>query len=308
MNLRPGFCSSSILPTKSSGIVSQPKISRNQKYEAYIMPKLTYRIENAPGRVYGKNSNELVFKEPSSNALIYSTATESTGLLTKTTKKQLYRGPAGEKEGGVCVATIDEPSHAADGSGGGKTETLEMHHHHHSHSSGGEDGGATEETESSSKLRVKKTSSWVPLVAGGDSHALTFRGAGYTWTGGRARLRRDADGRTMARVVGPWFWEGKVGELEVDVPEMGDEDERRDLLEVVLATFVARWWGDKAAGEARAREAQRVQAEKKKAKEEERRAAAREKAEEQKEKKEEEEQEGGKKAGQGAEQLAAAGP
>lgn len=276
------------------------------------MPKLTYRIENAPGKVYGKNSNELVFKEPSSNALIYSTATDSTGLLTKTTKKQLYRGPPSEKEGGVCVATIDEPSHAADGSGGGKTETLEMHHHHHHQkqardsSEGGEDKGSEE---SSSKLRVKKTSSWVPLVSGGDSHALTFRGAGYTWTGGRTRLRRDADGRTMARVMGPWFWESKVGELEVDVPEMGDEDERRDLLEVVLATFVARWWGDKAAGEARAREAKRVQAEKKKVKEGEKRVAAKEKAEEDKEnKKAEEAGEDSKKAEQGAEQLAATGP
>lgn len=243
------------------------------------MPKLTYRIENAPGKVYGKNSNELFFKEPSSDALIYSTTTDSSGLLKKVVKKQLYRGPPGEKGGGLCVATIDEPSRA--GGGGTGTETLKMHHHR----SGGKGEGET----ASTRLRLKKASSWMPLLSGGDSHGLTFRDERYTWAGGRARLRRDGDGRTMARVAGPWFWEGKVGELEVDVPEMGDEDERRDLLEVVLATFVARWWGDKVAGEERAREARRRREEKK--------AAAREKEEEE-----------SKKEEQNVEQLAGSGP
>lgn len=237
-----------------------------------MMPKLTYRIENAPGKVYGKNSNELVFKEPSSNAPIYSTATDSSGLLKKIVKKQLYRGPPGEKDGGVCVATIDEPSHAGGSGGGTGTETLEMHH-----SGGGGGGqGQGEMSSSSSRLKLKKTTPWVPLLSGGDGHRLTFRGEGYTWTGGSARLQRDGDGRTMASMAGPWFWEGKVGELEVDVPEMGDENERRELLEVVLATFVARWWGEKVAGEERAREARRKQEERKKVKQEEKRAAIKE--------------------------------
>lgn len=259
------------------------------------MPKLTYRIENAPGKVYGKNSNELVFKEPSSHALIYSTATDSSGLLKKVVKKQLYRGLPGDKDGGVCVATIDEPSHA--GGGGTGTETLEMHHHRR--------GGGGEGETMTTKLRLKKASSWVPLLSGGDSHGLTFRGQGYTWDGGKARLRRDGDGRTMARVTGPWFWEGKVGELEVDVPEMGDEDERRELLEVVLATFVARWWGDKVAGEERAREARRKQAEKKKERQEEKRAVAKEKEAEKKEEEENKKDEQG--AEQGVEQGAGSG-
>lgn len=251
------------------------------------MPKLTYRIEYAPGKIYGKNSNELTFKEPSSNALVYSTATESSGLLKKVVKKQLYRGPAGGKNSGVCVATIDEPSHASGTTG---TETLELHHHRrHSGKKSGGDGDdgeeAKEEETASTSLRLKKASSWTPaLISGGDSHGWTFRGEGYAWSGGKGRLRRDGDGRTMASLVGPWFWEaGKVGALEVDVPEMGDEDERRDLLEMVLATFVARWWGDKVAAEERAKEAERKRAEDKKKAQEEKKAVAKQKEAEKKE-------------------------
>ncbi|KAF3767376.1 hypothetical protein M406DRAFT_328459 [Cryphonectria parasitica EP155] len=219
----------------------------------FNMPKLTYTIENAPGKIYGKNSNELIFKEPSSHAIIYSTATTTSGgLLTmgaKKNKKQLFRGPPSEKDGGACVATLDEP--ASDSAG--RDETLEMHHVKL-------DGSSSHGTEpASTRLQIKKTSSWVPL-AGGDRHAVTFREEGYTWSG-KALLKRDRDGRVVARVAGPWFWQGKLGDMEVDVPEMGDEEERRSLLEMVLATFVARWWGERVVGEERAKEAKRMEEE-----------------------------------------------
>lgn len=239
------------------------------------MPKLTYRIENAPGKIYGKNSNELVFKEPSSDALVYSTATDS-GML-KNTKKQLYRGPPSEKEGGVSVATIDEPSHG----------TLEMHHHRKD----GKDEAA------STKLKLKKSSSWVPF-SGRNNHGLTFRDATYTW-GGKSQLKRDKDGRMMAKTVGPWFWQGKLGDLEVDIPEMGDADERRDLLEMVLATFVLRWWGDKVAEEERVREAKKKAQIQKQEKQDQKKAIAKEK----KEKDKKAEEEGKKEEGQGEQQT-----
>lgn len=243
------------------------------------MPKLTYRIANAPGKVYGKNSNELVFREPTSDALVYSTAAESQGLLKKSTKKQLFRGPPGEKEGGVCVATVDEPS--ATGKDGG---SLEMHHHRQ---------GGDEVT--STKITLKKTSSWVPF-SGNNNHGLTFRDAAYTWSG-RSQLKRDGDGKVIAKTVGPWFWQGKLGDLEVDVPEMGDEDERRELLEMVLASFVVSWWRDKVVEEEKAKEAKRKQAERKTEKQEQKKAVAAaaaktkaKEAEEQKKKQEEEEE------------------
>lgn len=254
------------------------------------MPKLTYRIANAPGKVYGKNSNELVFKEPTSDALIYSTATESQGLLKKSIKKQLFRGPPGEKEGGVCVATIDEPSATGKGVGGG---SLEMHHHRQ-----GKDEVA------STKVTLKKASSWVPF-SGNNNHGLSFRDAGYTWSGSTSpQLKRDGDGKVVARTVGPWFWEGKLGDMEVDVPEMGDEDERRDLLELALASFVLRWWGDKVVEEEKAKEAKKKQAEKKAEKQEQKAAAAAVKASQAEEKKKREEEES-KKDQQGVEGMEA---
>lgn len=248
------------------------------------MPKLTYRIENAPGKVYGKNSNELVFKEPSSGALVYSTATAS-GLL-KSTKKQLFRGPPSDKEGGVCVATLDEPS------GNSGDETLEMHHHKL-------DGCMAEPA--STRLRLKKTSSWVPL-SGNNLHAVAFRGAGYTWTD-KSALKRDGDGRAVARVTGPWFWQGKLGDMAVDIPEMGDEDERRALLEMVLGTFVLRWWGDRAAEEERKRELKRKSEEAAQVKAAQKKAAAKGKEEEKQRQEEERDEDNAEGGEQQAEDL-----
>lgn len=206
------------------------------------MSKIIYHIENAPGKIYGKNSNELIFKEPTSNVHIYSTATD-TGLL-RATKKHLFRGPPSEKEGGVCVATIDEPS--ASNHGGG---TLEMHHHPATAATGGGDA--------STKLKLTKTTSWVPnlLPGAAPNHSVTFRGTTYTWSG-KATLKRDRDGRAVARVTGGWFFQGKLADIELDVPEDdgGGEEGRRETLEMVLASFVLRWWADKVEEAARAAE------------------------------------------------------
>lgn len=204
------------------------------------MPQLTYRIENAPGRIYGKNANELVFKEPSSGVVVYSTTTTS-GLL-KNRKKQLFRGPANEKEGGVCVATIYEP-----GSG-----TLEMHHHLQPRQTRAEDD---DKATTSATLKLKKTTSWVPFTSR-DNHTVTFRDAQYTWRG-TSQLKRETDGHIVANVAGPWFWQGKLGDMEVDISSEGqydDTDEGREVLEMVLATFVLRWWGERAKAEEMKRE------------------------------------------------------
>lgn len=241
------------------------------------MPRLHYRIGNAPGKLYGKNANELVFKEPSSGAVVYSTSTVS-GVM-KSTQKQLFRGPASEKAGGVCVATIDEPS----------SGTLEMHHHHPVPSS-----------PTSSTLKMNKTSSWVPF-SGKNNHAVTFRDAKYTWHG-TTQLKRDRDGHVVAELANPWFWQGRLGDLEVDVTSSSAgegeggggaavvvDEEDRDVLEMVLATFVLRWWGEKVRAEEEAADKKRHQEERKRDEELERKAVASQEREQQEQRKREEE-------------------
>lgn len=260
------------------------------------MPQLTYRIENAPGKIYGKNSNELVFKEPFSGAVVYATATAS-GML-KSTKKQLFRGPASEKDGGVCVATIGEP-----GSG-----TLEMHHHHIQPAPSTTTAAAVAEDRedlnskmtttttttaiTSSTLKMKKTSSWVPF-SGKNNHAVTFRDAKYTWSG-TTQLKRDSDNHVVAKVAGPWLWQGKLGDMEVDIPSSsssssgkaenvvaahGGADKDREILEMCLATFVLRWWGEKVKAEEEARQKKKQLDEQKREKELEKQALASQKKE-----------------------------
>ncbi|ROW04977.1 hypothetical protein VPNG_06972 [Cytospora leucostoma] len=181
------------------------------------MSRLTYRVENAPGRIYGKNADELVFKEPTRDAVIYSTSTDSGWL--KSTRKHLWRGPPSEKEGGICIATIDEPSHA----------TLAVH------------PARTSETEESidtsndtTKLKLKTT--WF----GSNNRTVTFGDTTYTWTG-TSKIADEA-GNVVARMAKPWFFQGKLGDLEIDI-EQGDEG--REVLEMVLATYVQRWWEEK---------------------------------------------------------------
>ncbi|KAJ4422274.1 hypothetical protein N0V82_003029 [Gnomoniopsis sp. IMI 355080] len=216
------------------------------------MAKIVYHVENAPGKVYGKNSNELVFKQPNTNANIYTTATD-TGLL-RSTKKHVFRGSPNEKEGGVCIATIDEPSNG----------TLEMHHH----------PTGQEAPSSSTKLKLKKTSSWVPL-SGNNLHAVTFRDSTYTWSG-KSTLKRDRDGRVVAKLTGSWFWQGKLADMELYIPEeVGNEEERRETLEMVVASFVLRWWSDKVEEEEKAKERAAAQKEQKEVK----KAVAKEKKE-----------------------------
>ncbi|KAG6365769.1 hypothetical protein INS49_007380 [Diaporthe citri] len=204
------------------------------------MPKLTYQVENAPGRIYGKNSNELVFKEPSRNAVIYSTSTE-TGWV-KSAKKHLWRGQPSEKDGGICIATIDEPSHA----------TLAVH------PSRTAEAGA-EEAESSpadEKAKLKLKSTWF----GSNNRTVTFRDVTYTWTG--TSKITDKDGKVVAKMAKPWFYQGKLGDLEIDVDE---GDEGREVLEMVLATYVQRWWEEKAKAVKAAEEAKEQKAKEKKA-------------------------------------------
>lgn len=201
------------------------------------MSKLTYRIENAPGRIYGKNSDELVFKEPTKNAVIYSTSTESGWL--KATRKHLWRGQPSEKEGGICIATIDEPSHA----------TLAVHPARTS-----EAEGSTDTSNDTAKLKLKTT--WF----GSNNRSVTFRGVTYTWTG--TSKITDKDGNVVARMERPWFFQGKLGDLEVDI-EHGDEG--REVLEMVLATYVQRWWEEKVKAEKAKEEAKEQTAKEKKA-------------------------------------------
>lgn len=223
------------------------------------MPKLTYQVENAPGRIYGKNSNELVFKEPSKNAVIYSTSTE-TGWV-KSTKKHLWRGQPAEKDGGICIATIDEPTTHA---------TLAVHP-----SRTAEPPAASEEAEPAApadeteKLKLKST--WF----GSNNRTVAFRGVTYTWTG--TSKVTDGDGKVVAKMAKPWFYQGKLGDLEVDVEE---GDGGREVLEMVLATYVQRWWEDKVKAEKAAEEAKEQKAKEKKA------AAAAVKSKKQKDKKE----------------------
>lgn len=273
------------IPTRTSRsailhfIYSPKSLPRNFLIFDFLnMPRLHYRIENAPGKLYGKNANELVFKEPSSGAVVYSTTTVS-GVM-KSTQKQLFRGPASEKAGGVCVATIDEPS----------SGTLEMHHHHPVPSS-----------PTSSTLKMNKTSSWVPF-SGKNNHAVTFRDAKYTWHG-TTQLKRDRDGHVVAELANPWFWQGKLGDLEVDVTSSSAgegggggggaavvvDEEDRDVLEMVLATFVLRWWGEKVRAEQEAADKKRHQEERKRDEELERKAVASQEREQQEQRKREEE-------------------
>lgn len=203
------------------------------------MPKLTYQVANAPGRIYGKNSNELVFKEPSANAVIYSTSTE-TGWV-KSTKKHLWRGQPSEKDGGICIATIDEPSHA----------TLAVHP--------SRTAEPTEEAESAAadeKAKLKLKSTWF----GSNNRTVTFRDVTYTWTG--TSKITDKDGKVVAKMAKPWFYQGKLGDLEIDVDE---GDEGREVLEMVLATYVQRWWEEKVKAEKAAEEAKEQKAKEKKA-------------------------------------------
>lgn len=251
------------------------------------MPHLGYRIENAPGKLYGKNANDLGFKEPLSGALMYSTTTVS-GVL-KNTKKHLFRGPISEKDGGVCVATIDEPS----------SGTLEMHHLVHpsptTSTTTEENTTAETTTTSSSTLKIKKASWWVPF-SGNNNHAVTFRDAKYTWHG-ITQLKRDSDGHVVAKLANPWFWQGKLGDMEVDITSSAagkgealgsGADDDREVLEMVLATFVLRWWGEKVKAEQEAAEKKRHQEELRREKELEKKAVASQKEEqEQKRKKEE---------------------
>ncbi|KAL2289508.1 hypothetical protein FJTKL_01778 [Diaporthe vaccinii] len=203
------------------------------------MPKLTYQVENAPGRIYGKNSNELVFKEPSANAVIYSTSTE-TGWV-KSTKKHLWRGKPSDKDGGICIATIDEPSHA----------TLAVHP-----SRTAEQPAAEEAEPADEKAKLKLKSTWF----GSNNRTVTFRGVTYTWTG--TSKITDKDGKVVAKMAKPWFYQGKLGDLELDVDE---GDEGREVLEMVLATYVQRWWEDKVRAEKAAEEAKEQKAKEKKA-------------------------------------------
>lgn len=257
------------------------------------MSKVSYHIENAPGKIYGKNSNELIFKEPTSNAHIYTTATD-TGLL-RATKKHLFRGPPSEKEGGVCVATIDEPS--ASNHGGG---TLEMHHHPVTTTTNATEAAAV----ASTKLKLTKTTSWMPTLLVGDSnHSVTFRGTTYTWSG-KATLKRDRDSRVVAHVTGGWFFQGKLADIEVDVPEDVEGEDvqegRRETLEMVLASFALRWWAGKveeAARVAEKKQAAREQKEVAKAVAMERKVAVAKEKQQKKEGKKEEVQD---KPGEGA--------
>lgn len=201
------------------------------------MPKLTYRVENAPGRIYGKNSNELVFKEPAKDAVIYSTSTESGWL--KNTRKHLWRGPSSEKEGGICIATIDEPSHA----------TLTVH------------PARTSETEDSidtdhDTTRLKLKTTWF----GSNNRTVTFGGVTYTWTG--TSKITDKDGKVVAHMEKPWFFQGKIGDLEVDIVH---GDEGREVLEMLLATYVQRWWEEKVKSEKAKEEAKEQTSKEKKA-------------------------------------------
>lgn len=273
------------------------------------MPQLTYRIENAPGKIYGKNANELVFKEPSSGAVVYSTTTAS-GVL-KSKKKQLFRGPVSEKDGGICVATIGDPSNG----------TLQMHHHFvesypatdAAAEAGEEDTPTTNVT--SSTLKMKKTSSWVPF-SGKNNHAVTFRDAKYTWNG-TTQLKRESDGHVVAKVAGPWFWQGKLGDMEVDITSSSASlssssadneegktvventlDEDREVLEMVLATFVLRWWGEKVKAEEEAREKKKQLEKEKHEKELEKKAIASQKKEQEEKKKKMQEEEGAKNSNQ----------
>lgn len=201
------------------------------------MPKLTYQVANAPGRIYGKNSNELVFKEPSANAVIYSTSTE-TGWV-KSTKKHLWRGQPSEKDGGICIATIDEPSHA----------TLAVHP-----TRTAEPAEEAEPADEKAKLRLKST--WF----GSNNRTVTFRDVTYTWTG--TSKITDKDGKVVAKMAKPWFYQGKLGDLEVDVDE---GDGGREVLEMVLATYVQRWWEDKVRAEKAAEEAKEQKTKEKRA-------------------------------------------
>ena len=201
------------------------------------MPKLTYRVENAPGRIYGKNSDELVFKEPTRNATIYSTSTEAGWL--KSTRKHLWRGQPSEKEGGICIATIDEPSNA----------TLAVHPARTSES---ED--TTETSSDTTRLKLKTT--WF----GSDNRTVTFQGVTYTWTG--TSKITDKDGHVVARMEKPWFFQGKLGDLEIDIE---DGNEGREVLEMVLATYVQRWWEEKVKAEKAKEEAKEQKAKEKKA-------------------------------------------
>lgn len=201
------------------------------------MSKLTYRVENAPGRIYGKNSDELVFKEPTKNAVIYSTSTGSGWL--KNTRKHLWRGSPSEKEGGICIATIDEPSHA----------TLAVH------------PARTSETEDSidtnhDTARLKLKTTWF----GSNNRTVAFGGVTYTWTG--TSKITDKDGNVVARMEKPWFFQGKLGDLEIDI-EHGDEG--REVLEMVLATYVQRWWEEKVKAEKAKEEAKEQKSKEKKA-------------------------------------------
>lgn len=206
------------------------------------MPKLTYQVENAPGRIYGKNSNELVFKEPSANAVIYSTSTE-TGWV-KSTKKHLWRGKPGEKEGGICIATIDEPSSA----------TLAVHPSRTAEAKSEEADGSPAAADEKAKLKLKST--WF----GSNNRTVTFRDVTYTWTG--TSKITDKDGKVVAKMAKPWFYQGKLGDLEIDID---DGDEGREVLEMVLATYVQRWWEDKVKAEKAAEEAKEQKAKEKKA-------------------------------------------
>lgn len=242
------------------------------------MPKVTYTVENAPGRIYGKNASELVFKEPESGAVNYSTSTTS-GLL-KSTKKQLYRGPPGEKDDGICIATIDEPT---------KGTLTVVHHTTTADPEEGSEGNTEGEDKSEDKSEhntehLKLKSTWF----GSNNRTVTFKNVQYTWTG--TTKITDKDGKIVAQMAKPWFFQGKLGDIEVDV---ADGEEGQEVLEMVLATYVQRWWEDKLKAEEAAKEAKEQKAKEKK--------AAQAAAKVQKlEKKKEDEEESKKKAAQEA--------
>ncbi|KUI64891.1 hypothetical protein VM1G_01207 [Cytospora mali] len=202
------------------------------------MSKLIYRVENAPGRIYGKNSDELVFKEPTRDAVIYSTSTKSGWL--KNTRKHLWRGLPSEKEGGICIATIDEPIHA----------TLAVHPARTS-----ETEDSTDTTSDTTRLKLKTT--WF----GSNSRTVTFSGVTYTWTG--TSKITDKDGNVVARMTKPWFFQGKLGDLEIDIEH--DDENGRQVLEMVLATYVQRWWEEKVKAEKAKEEAKEQKTREKKA-------------------------------------------
>lgn len=198
------------------------------------MPKVTFLVAHPPGLIYGSDGSELVFRDPATNATVYCTATATTGVLRRTTRKHLFRGPvATEKDGAaVRVAAVDAPTA---GTVELAPEALAAPEDDAEGKDGAEDAPIT--------LKLKKP--WFSSA----NRTVEFRGETYTWQG--ATRATDGKGKVVARLREPWFYQGKVGDLEVEVGEDGveggevNQEKDREVLEMVLATYVARWWEEK---------------------------------------------------------------